>query len=435
MAKCKYREIAKFLERQIKERGLRVENIACKGLSASTIRRILRGEISLKEEKIRLLCHQLGYQLEEVAQLLGHEDLTKIKERLDEIDLDIELRIDLRQSIAELDDVAENMSTNHLYMQVIHYLKAKAFFYSGQKWYDEAEKEALHALDVANIHQGNKMNIASCALNLLSNIYYKTKGVKSAYDTIIRSIDQFDLEGENIGRYYMALVNKASYLEKMDRLRDAEEILEYLIGNISNMTHELTKVTVHELYAQVKRQQKQFDDALRFARKGLAIACMNQFHDRAFELWAVIGQTHEDLGQLDSAQNAFQRALRLENHIKQKSLLLSVYTHLGNLHRRKHEVIQSKHYFEMALKMEVDDTRYIDTLEGYARLCIETDQPSQAIEPLKKAMRLAATQGIKSKEQDICLLLAECLEFIDQDQFLKYQHLFYRISVEAKKEA
>lgn len=434
MTQSKYREVVQYLERQRKTRNLKVEELACEGLSPSTIRRIFGLKSFLKEEKLRLLCRQFGYQLEEVAQILGYEDLNKLRQKLEEIESDIETKIDLEQSILELEEIKQNIDTDHLYAQVLCYLKAKAYFYAGPQYYDQSEKEALNAISVAEKHESNAMNIISCARNILSNIYYKTKGLKSAYDEIVKAVDLFDLEGERMDVYFLSLMNKASYLEKLDRIREAEDILSYLIENISQITKAWRQANIYEQQARVKKENRQYKEALEYIRLGEKIAIDNSLYDRIFELRIVKANIFEQQGEFDNAISMYKRALKLQTKLPEKSpLLLTGYTYLGDLHRRKREFDEAKRYLAMALNIKYESHRYVHALEAYARLCIDQDQLGQAVNPLKEALKLSAAQGLKKKEQEICLLLAQCYEFTDQTQFLKYQHLYYRLGLEAQK--
>jgi tetratricopeptide (TPR) repeat protein len=434
MTQSKYREVVQYLERQRKARNLKVEELACEGLSPSTIRRIFSLKYFLKEEKLRLLCRQFGYQLEEITQILGYENLHQLNQNLEDIETDIETKVDLKQSISELDEISQNLDDDHLYAQVIHYLKAKAYFYQGPHCFDQAEKEALCAIGASEKHESSDMNIAGCAHNILSNIYYKTKGLKSAYLEVSKAIDKFNLNGKRVDIYFLSLMNKASYLEKMDRIREAEDILTYLVENISRITKAWRQANIYEQQARVKMENRQYEEALKYCRLGERIAIDNGLDDRIFELRIVRGNIHEKKEELDEAINMYKRALKLQSKLPSESpLLLTGYAHIGDVYRRQRNFEQAKKYLVKALDIKDDSVRYVHALEAFARLCIDQDQLGQAVDPLKEALKLSAAQGLKKKEQEICLLLAQCYEFTDQTQFLKYQHLYYRLGLEAQK--
>lgn len=433
MTHDRLKEVGAFLKRQREAKGLRPEDLVTKGLSKTTIRRIEAGKDLVREGKVRLYCQQLGYEFREVCEILGYRDMGRLKKRLEEIEFDIDLAINLDQSFDELKEIASNLEPDHPYIPSVHFLKAKAHFYAGR--YEKAENEAVTAIELSQKHQDTQMNIESISRNILSNVYYWQNRLKDSFEEIERAIERFDTSGDNHDRYHMMLLNKAVLLHKLGRLRDAEDILDYLLKEGKNIDRAALKASVYELQAEVKRQNKQYEQALQFAREGLKIVAMNQLYSRAFELWIVVGNIYEDLGDPDSAKSAYLRALKLEGKLPDSTMIGTGYACLGNLYRRQKDFKTAKIYFDKALTFESDDISFIDTLVGIAQLFLDQGMKESAIRPLQKALDMATIQGMTQKQYDICLLLTQCFEGIDNVQYINHLKLFHRISLELKREA
>ncbi|MBA4544733.1 tetratricopeptide repeat protein, partial [Thermoactinomyces daqus] len=270
--------------------------------------------------------------------------------------------------------------------------------------------------------------------NILANVAYVRNELTSALELIEQAIDLFDREGERQEQYYVFLMNKVSYLEKLDRLEEGETIIEEVITNSHKLIKAKNRANSYELYAKVMFK-KSPRKALEIATHGLFIASENFLPERVIELRTLLGDIYKKLGKLDDAKIEYEEALSLFDHVQTKSLFVSAYTSLGYLQLKSGELEQAKYSFSQAVKIgkEKEDSRYLDALIGLAQWYITVGRSNEAIPSLKKALEIAQHQGNKHKQLKIILKLTQCYQS-DRGQFFNYLESLQRNLLELEDE-
>lgn len=439
-------ELAKYLRQQREAKGLKPKDLVCENLSEPTIRRIERGE-RVRPESLEAYCKQIGIPYRQVLQMFGQESEESIRQRLEEIDFDIEFRLHIPQSIQDLQEIKDRLGPNHPLIPRIHWMRAKAYFYAGKR--DKAEEECLAAIAAAKKHAGYQ-NIEAMTQIILGLIYFYDRTHPEALAETERGIEKFDRNAEYFDpdRFYMALLNKVAILERMGRIHEAEDILDQLVEESSFIERGVVKANVFEYAAKLKMKNGRYPEALTYALQGLNVTEKHSLYDRAVELWVVVGDIRDKMGQFEEAKRAYNQALKLKKHLLEvqtpknhtekkyrEAIVATTYAALGKLHGRNGEYETAKSYFEEALKFENDDSRFIDIYQALGELFFNHGKREAAIGPLKQGLELARIKGIVDKEAEIAGLLADCFEGYDQEQHYLYLQIFRKLSRDLKREA
>jgi tetratricopeptide (TPR) repeat protein len=369
------------------------------GLSKTMCYRLEQGDILTNESNYRWYCEVLGLDFDELCQQIQGNDLLKQELAWIETDIDLARGKGLEQSIQQLKDL--NVPSNHPYIQVIEYLKGKAYFYA--KKYDKSEKALRRAINIADRHieEYGYLNIMTSAYNVLSNVFYQAW---HQYDRALELADEavalFVQEGERQIEFYMSFVNKLVFLDKLKRLAEAEKHIQFLRENLHKIYKADTQAAICELIARIQTKNKQYIEAREAIQMGIDIARRNNLPHRASDLSIEWGNIHVETGKPEQAERAYFRALNYYATIR-------VYNALGKLYLKAKDLGKARDAFAKSLEYNQDETApdYIDALIGMGKVLILQNQKSEAIIYLEKAESLTT---MKDKLKDIYWLLIEC---------------------------
>jgi tetratricopeptide (TPR) repeat protein len=437
VTKINLKSLGEFLRRERERRNWTLDDVADDTLKRTTAWRIERGFASVGLEKYKYYCEKLGFDIEDFRpQDEDNGQIDSLKERLDIIELNIELGHDLPGYIKQLESI--RLQPRHPFGQIIHFLKAKAFMYERKP--DRAEREFRQAITKADRHfeKYGYLNILSCAYSGLSTIAYRRDhDIEGALHLVGKAVELFNPDGERQEAQYMILMNQAAYLEKAGRLGEAEKIINFLAKEKDKIHPLPVKIAVYQLLAQMKRQKMLLDEALNHALQGLKIACGDKVFDRAVGLWDTLGKIYEDMGRLNEARDAYVTAISLKDKLKDPLIVLDPLNHLGYLYLKQANFSLAKSIFTEALESGKNGgSRYIDSLIGISTLFFRqgVNQKAQAIDFLKEALDLAHTQKLLKKKKRIILMLTEAYEEVDDpEQYLRYLVMLQKIDIELAK--
>jgi tetratricopeptide (TPR) repeat protein len=426
--------LGEFLRRERERRGLSLDNIADDVLSKTTAWRIEAGNSSVSIEKYRHYCEKFGFDISKIQPMNDPDNLVQVKERLENIELKIELGLDLDGCIKALDTL--QVDQKHPLVQLVHFMKAKAFMYSNKV--ERAEREFSQAIAAAEKHweQFGYLNVVSCSYNALSNIAYRGHDLQSAAHLVEKAVKSFDPKGERQDAYYMILMNQASYLEKLGRIGEAQRIVDYLIDQIHHIDDLLVKLGVYHLQARLKRKEKLIDEALESAQIGLKIACRNKLNDRAAEFWTTMGNIYEDLNRYDEAHNAYLSVVELKDKVRDPLVLLDAVNDLGHLYIKQENWEMAEAVFKDAIEAGKNGgRRYINSLLGISTLYFRQNRKAEAVDYLKEALSLAHTQRLRKKKKKAILMLTQCFEDSDDmKQYMEYLIMLQKVDLELEED-
>lgn len=393
------------------------------GLSKTMCFRLERGDDTTKINNYETYCAGLGLIFNDLCNDLQGVDLLKQELSWIEADIDLSRGRGWSEAIKSLKGL--NIPSKHPYMMVVEFLKGKTYFYA--KKYNKAEKALRRAIDLADKHINEyaHLNIITSAYNVLSNVfYYAWHRYEQALEAANEAAALFVEGGERQIEYYMSLVNKSVYLEKLKRLTEAEKIVRFLWENLQKIYKSDTQAAVCELMARICKHNKQYQEAREAIQMGIDISRRNNLPHRASDLLLVWGSIHEEHGEEKQAEQSYLRALKFLPTIR-------VYNALGNLYLNNRVFEKALDAFSKSLEFDVSETRphYVDALIGIGKVHILQGQKGMAVEPLEKAESLV--DDMKEKKREIQSLLAECYKDVDPAKYLYYLEKAQNIQLEA----
>lgn len=382
------------------------------GLSKTMCFRLEHGDDSTKIENYEIYCASLGLIFEDLYNEIQGADLLKQELAWIEADIDLSRGRGCSDSIKALREL--DIPSKHPYMMIVEYLKGKMFFYA--KKYDRAEKALRRAIDIADKHidQYAHLNIITSSYNVLSVLFYTAwHRYEQALELANEAVALFVEGGERQTEYFMALANKAVYLEKLNRIIEAEKIIEFLYENLPNIYKSDSQATVCQLMARFKKESKQYVEAREAIQMGIDISRRNNLPHRASDLSLVLGSIHEEIGEPAQAERAYLRALNYCATIR-------VHNALGKLYLKQGNVKKAEEAFLKSLEFDVSENlpHYVEALMKYGITLLIQDRKEEAIEALEKAESL--NSGNPDREQKICSLLAKCYKGIDKAKYIYY---------------
>lgn len=438
------KEIGVLLKKQRKKLGKRQTDLEDTILSKSIISRIEKGDPTVPWDKVKHYANKLGLNLDGFEYIsIDTEDWKKVRQQLELIEYLVEFcnvahdqrtqtEITLmHDALKVLDEI--NLPETHPYLQIVHYIRGKSFFY--QKKYDRAKKELHAAIDWAQKYQKDfkYLNIEACSYNVLSNIAYWEEGLKPALDYIERAVKAFDRKGERKQEYYMTVTNHAAFLDNSGQYGESERVLSAILPESEQIRWPVTGALLYELLAKQKRRSRQYNQALEYALEGLQITAKAKLYDRAALSLLEIGRIYEEQSNPDDAEGVYRYSLSFAGRVVNKSLPAVAYNRLGELYVRRDQLDKAENVFEQATVIESDDRVRCDTLIGKGKVLLKKRKCKDAIEPLQEALKLAKMWGLKQKEFDALAYLSQCYKKIDRQSYFTYLELLHEVTMELKE--
>ncbi len=441
------REMGQYLKSQRESLGLKIKDIVCPGLSVKTIQRIEQGQ-TVSEKSLRLYCKQIGFPFHQLFQSERSDE--QLDQLLDQIDADLEFRLDIPQSIHQLDEIKSKIGSSHPLMPRVLLLKAKGYLYAGKL--DKAENEVVLCMDVSRKHDDTE-NILGMASLILGTINFYTRSLSVALEATEKAIwwfeqaiDKWGTEFKYYSRYFLALMNKVSFLEKKEQLMSAGETIDKLVENLKQISKADWKATILETKGRLERERGRHLEAIKHLHMGLQVSVDHGLCEEAFQLWKVLGDVHRDLKQPAEAERCYFQALRLKDRIlsegnseeeknRRGAVISTAFTALAEMYVAQEQYDKAKHYFEQALQFESDDSRFVDTYMGIGEMFLKRGKRESAHGPFQKALELAEEKGVFGKIPDIHSKLATCFQGTNETRYfyhLKMLHETYEKLKEAK---
>jgi tetratricopeptide (TPR) repeat protein len=416
------KRFGEWVKKERKRKGFkRQEDLVDDVLSQSVISYIESGNGQVSESKCIYLLERLGVdpkKLEEFALPLVQKDDSDYRE-------EIELKLIAAENIIDLVGPDEgnavlkglSLPEDPKYLATKNYLTGKMYFLQ-QNW-SKAYYHFYRAIDM--IHGASVLsytNIETVCYHELSRIEYSQNHFQKAVALSEKALSTYNPEGERSYIYDTILVSQVIYLEKVNRIGDAQKLLDKMNQHrrLSSAYYlsrgKEASLNAFEMHAKFLQKGKQYPQAIELALKGIELARIDKMFERSFELWTTLGSIYSEMDKLNLAECCFKTALNLKVHIKRTYLFAYVYTQLGKLYDKQGESGRAEREFKQAIKYSRKTNnrdREVDALLGLGQCYLGQEKYDEALEQLKEALELAKELGLEEKKKYLLLLIGQCL--------------------------
>jgi tetratricopeptide (TPR) repeat protein len=418
-----------WIKKERKKKGFkRQEDLVDDVLSQSVISYIESGKGQVSKSKVLYLLERLGFN----AKKLEEFTLPSIPEEDADYLEEIDLKLVATENIIDLVGPDEgNEALNDLsfpkegkYQATVSYLKGKIYFLQ-QNW-NKAYYHFYQAIDTINEAPIlKKTNLEATCYHELSRIEYSQNHFQQAVALSEKALSCLLPDGERLYIHDLILVSQVIFLEKVNRIGEAQKLLDLMNQNRLVSTPYLSRtkeasLNAYEMNAKFLQKGKQYPQAIELALHGIELARIDKMYERSFELWTTLGSIYSEMDKPHLAECCFKTALKLKVQIKRTYLFAYVYTQLGKLYDRQEERERAEREFKQAIKYSRktnDGDREVDALLGLGQCYLHQQKYDQALERLKEALELAKQLGLDEKKKHLLLLVGQCLVKMGDPEF------------------
>ncbi|MBD1373950.1 helix-turn-helix transcriptional regulator [Hazenella sp. IB182357] len=437
-------EIGKYLKEKRKQLGFTQMFVEEKThIPQSTISKIERGK-GLKWDKQTLAeicaCYEISFEtIENFQKKDESEDQLDLRLKLTAIDHEMRL-VSFEQSLFELrefeptlleDENGDELESNYYYLEG-RYQELNKEFSTAVELYRKAIdlEEQMTELKLQSEDE-MEQNIRSACFCAIGRIYNKQHQLNEALAELDKGINCFYSKGEKTYLLSHLCVTKAIVLARLDRNHEALKIIERLESSIEILVHADARLVVAIVHIELLNKMKLYQDAIELGLESLENANINRLSDRAFELWALLGESFSKVKQIKNAMLCFGTALKLEGVIAKKFLTITTYTQLGVSNLELGHVKVARQMLEKAVKQgEVykDDYRMAKSLISLAECQIVQKDDLLAYDNLVRALSISHNHSL-NLEFDILLILIDICERNGLKEYGKYASQFIELTV------
>jgi tetratricopeptide (TPR) repeat protein len=426
-------KIGELLRKRRKELGLRLEDLADEFISPSTISNIERGITYVNEDKVRYVADKLGVDLDKI-----HELLEKEKQEEEQLELRlaaVENMIDLMSPDKGLERLRKlEIPNNHAMSAVSHYLRGKIYLH--KKNWIKAQNHFLEAIRIVDQKPERlQSNIKAASYHALSRIAHDAhQDPEQALRYVEEGLEAFQPEGDRSYYRYTLLIARVTYLEQLDRIEEAL----HQINELWNEIHRIDSVeAVLDLYrarVQILSRLNLYEEAIRYAGKGIETARINKKVEQACDLWMMLGRVFIAQKKWDEAEHCFRTALGLQDKFRSDKVKAKIYTFLGFIQLQSGESEEARKLLEEAsatVSGSAHEREFGDTWLVLGDTYRLEERYPEAEKIYEKALAIFEEEKNLRRRREILLRLASCHERTDPEKFQKTLQELYRIESEA----
>ncbi|MCS1350298.1 lipopolysaccharide assembly protein LapB [Mechercharimyces sp. CAU 1602] len=426
------KEVGEILRRERKEKRLRLEDVADKNISPATVSNIERGVPHVLPAKIEYLMDKLD---------LSEAD---IKARMSGIEKELEyleLRLTAIEALIDQGDIAlaekqliefDGLGTEHPLSAHIFYLRGS--LYIEKKQPSKAEKELLNAI---RLSEQNHNNIHVDSYNLLSYVAYFKNDLESALKFANQGLEKFIPGGKRDHVFDVLLVNKLSYLDKLNRVGEALSILNDIWERKEEIKRPELLLHLYHLKVSLLRKTGYYEEALEVGLEGIQRSRLTNEYNRTLHIWDSLSSVYLRLGNLKSADVCLEYAISLEPLISSKSYFVSTLTKKGILHMKKSEFEQATEYLSRAIILgnkQKTDVYLLDALAIMGDLKVSLEEYNDALTFHRKALDIADRLGFKRKKHSLLFRIIKSLQKTGSEEFKTELTNMFEVQKEIKED-
>lgn len=388
LSSLKRRKLGRILHGERKRLDLRLEDLEDGSISKATISNIENGSQQVTEKMIHILCNKLKFDLDgfknekiqETEEDIRHEEngvlIYVIENTVRVNEHEQALKLIKRLEIKDSDPLAGYM----------YYLKAKCFSLKGN--ITRANKLFEQAISLTEQYNTHENNVVSSSYNEISLIYYHSNNIPQALEYIEKAINSFNHEGDRQYLKHALYINKAMFLEQLDKREEARHVLQIVWKEKDKISSTDTFLNMHDIEAKLLIKSKLYQDAITLLKNSLEIAIHNRKQSRAGALWATLGSAYKKTNKLNIAITCLNTSLDLLKREKKEHLFLDIYKTLGELYFQHGNIEKAKDVLEEGIKQHRKENtnviRYSQTLIILAKCYYHYKIKNLHKKPLKK---------------------------------------------------
>ncbi|MBA4496562.1 tetratricopeptide repeat protein, partial [Paenactinomyces guangxiensis] len=421
---------------------LRQEDLADNIISQVVVSNIETGKTDVSEKKIIYLFNKLGLKEEDMNKFYIDEE--KINQ--EEVAEELELRLESIETIVDLVDADQGLAELRClplppgdpFIVVVHFLKGKGYLFKGNL--KKSRKHFFEAIRYLNDKHAKILstNLKSLCYYQLSRIEYLQNDLHEALEYCKKGISSFIIDGKRKYTKHLLLLSKAIYLQKLNRLEDAQTVMDQI--TTSAHTNEQTEVTpstidskeialnLIELQATIWAKGSMYTQAIKLARQGIELARIDQAFNRSCELWITLGSIYSEKDKFNLAEICFLTALKLKDKIQTEYLLAYAFTQLGTLYSKREEFSHAEDHFLKAVKIsrKINDAyQETEALMGLGSCYVKQKMHEKATKCLHEALDLAKQHSFMKQKNQLLLMLGHYLKNIGNPHYQQYALDFF----------
>ncbi|MBA4601736.1 helix-turn-helix domain-containing protein [Thermoactinomyces mirandus] len=433
----------KFVREIRLEKKLRQSDLIDDFLSQPVLSNIESGKGQVSEDKMRYVLKKLGIEEELSKFYLDRKEKKEEEEANEELHISliaVENTIDLVGADKGLEELRElSVPYKHPFQVILAYLKAKGYF--KKKNWKKAYNYFFNGIHLIDKHYPGMRtsNIKSACYHDLSTIEYRQNRLHQALIYADEALKHFVKDGDRQYLKDLILISKVIYLEKLNRVGDAQTILDEIASSgtsaqlVYGSESKEASLNMYEMEAKLLAKAKRYPQAVKFALKGIELARIDRMYERSLELWTTLGSIFIETGKIHLAQCCFRTALNLKKKIKREYLLAYVYSQLGMLYYIQEDIKNAEKEFSFSLEYSRktnDIYLEIVALTGLGKCLMKNGQRDQALSTLNEALKLADRHTFLDKKNELLMILANYLKNIGDPNFKNYALDFFSSYVE-----
>lgn len=428
-----------------KDQGYRQREVAkATGLSEATVSNIENGSHKAKEDNIVCYAEFLGIK-NELFGIVSEIEQREKQAKIDLLEIEEIVVANPDKALERLKQLKQyyDIDTKSTLAPIGHYLFGRYYF--EKKQWSQSQKHLLESIKLIDEklteHPELRLsNIKSACYNELGSIAHFLNQSQESLQYVTEGIECFVEDGKRRYRIYFLLLNKAIYLEGLNRKEEALKALEELKIAISKIetTSEVFQnvrtsviVKMYRMYAELLNDLEMPHKALEDCERGIRIAWLNNDFDRVFTLWTTLGTIHYNIGDYENTEKFYFKALDIRPKVKEEFLYPFNYVNLGTLLIQQNKLQDAKQYIEDAIEISriyKDDLALTESLMAMGKWYIQQKLYTDAIDLYKQAEEIAQQNSFHSKESEILTNLCICFEEIsDEIEFQKHTVQLFRI--------
>jgi transcriptional regulator with XRE-family HTH domain len=401
--------LGRFIRQQRKKRKLRQTDLTDEKLTQPVLSSIENGRGQVSVEKLEYVLKKLGVKEDVTCFSMQKTKEEKINETIRLQLTAVETIIDLISPDPGLARLRElNIHDDHPLSVWAHYLKGKA--YAGKKKGKKAQKhftEAILRLE-QQYPEMAESNLHSASYNGLSLLEYMTDQYGTALRYAKQARECFQEEGERRYLKEIILVNQAIYLEKLNRLEEAQNTLNELKKEQAGYLSKEALLYHYDVRSSILAKARMHSMAIQSALKGIELARVDKMADRLMKFWGMLGRIYIESGQLHQAEICLETAQQLEKKVRKAGLSAYLYIQLATWHEKKKQAEPARNYSLKALASSRKAGLAYHECEALmlmANSFFLQNENHKAFQTLKEALQIATQHSFSDLTDRIHLLI------------------------------
>lgn len=424
-------DIGSAIRRVRKERNLRLEDLADDNISVATISNIERGVSHVKFDKVNYLLKKLKLEIKDLPVILmdSQQELNEIKFQLYRAEYIWRLG-KYEEALKHVNDL--QLSDQHPLAPFSYYIKGKSLLLL-RKWV-KAERALYTAINFCNQKGYDKSdNIEAACFLEIGMSCFQQNNIEKALEFTESGLDAFIDGGDREHIKHSLTLNQLIFMERLGRISEGLNRVQGVWKIVDEIKDHNILLTMYWIHAEFLRRSNINDQAIELAKKGLDLAIRNKNYDRVFDLWSMLGMIYTVKGQWTKAEDCFTSALNAEQLVANPKVKTRAYVWLGKLYMQQDRWDDAKRTIQYAIQNATETDDVPELIKAYMVMgdCsrrVEGDQ--SAIEYYKKAYSFTQKHSLRKKEYKILFRLAQCVEKLDEKEFIDHIRNMYQIQLE-----